>query len=184
MPREIEGDIFNELGQDQPFSILGLDPTQRIPGSDDLDTRRRLLMEYLTINLQHDKRVPLTVERINRAHNLLRGHWYQFITTIAQRYRQRLYWNPNSPAPLDFVTLCRPYLYSGNRAHEPHTCAQAAVVPLAYCINFYLNSATLAHEGTEYIFISSCRSHKIDPREKIPGYRARLSCQLFIFCLH
>ena len=49
-------------------------------------------MRYSTRDLQGEGRVPIIVERLNRAHDALKDH-YDPVTSVAKEYRQRQYLN-------------------------------------------------------------------------------------------
>ena len=81
-------------------------------------------MRCLTRDLQGEGHVPITVERLNRAHDALRDH-NDPVASVARRYRKRQYWHVNSfnsRGRLDFPaltshhfkisTLLKPFLQS------------------------------------------------------------------------
>lgn len=104
-PDQIDPNL-GELGSEQPFAILGFDPGRPHPGREAIAHRRRLIVRLL-LRMQGDNRVPLTLQRVNAAHDRLRDH-YDAVAAVAVRYRQRQYWGVNafsSSESADFTTL-------------------------------------------------------------------------------
>ena len=98
-----------ELGYEQLFAILGLDPISPNPGESAIAARRSLLVRHSNFHVQNDDRVPVTMERLNLAYDALTMH-YDKATDDARRYSQRWFWNLDFVDTPNFATLFRPYV--------------------------------------------------------------------------